>query len=180
MRAVLPEPRPAITAFGVDLLYEGLLLEIDAVACAAAKAAFGESTAATGTSAFDGFPAASRSGDELHIGGLSAPTGGSFEAQVDGTFEQLGDLFRECNVGWDTLVKLTLFYVATTDSDESTRERDLILEITRCRTPLPGPVVTLISVASLPQRSSRFQLDGVAVLSAERRVVLALPAAHRP
>jgi enamine deaminase RidA (YjgF/YER057c/UK114 family) len=178
MRAVLPEPRPAVTAFGVDLLYEGLLLEIDAVACSAGKVQFGASDAATGSGGLDGFPAATRSSNELHIGGLSARADGSLEAQVEGTFDLLGDLIRESGVGWDMLVKLTLFYVAATDGDASAAERDLILDIARRRTPLPGPVVTLISVASLPHRGSRFQLDGVAVLSAEGRVALALPAAQ--
>lgn len=32
VREVLPSPGPALTCIGVDLLYEGLLLEIDAVA----------------------------------------------------------------------------------------------------------------------------------------------------
>lgn len=176
IRAVLPEPRPAVTAFGVDLLYEGLLLEIDAVACAAGKVAFGTPTAATGTGRLDGFPAANRSGNELHIGGLSAPASGSLEAEVEGTFDQLQALLRESGLDLGLLVKLTLFYVAAMDGDAAAVERDSILGIARRRTPLPGPVVTLISVASLPHRDSRFQLDGVAVLSNESRVTLALPA----
>jgi hypothetical protein len=68
--------------------------------------------------------------------------------------------------------------VAARDGDAAAVERDSILAIARRRTPLPGPVVTLISVASLPHRDSRFQLDGVAVLSMEDRVTLALPAAQ--
>lgn len=170
VRAAIAAPRPAVTAFGVDLLYEGLMLEIDAVAGRADRQAV--DVKGGGWGGFDGFPAFNRSGNELHVGGLSASTAGSLMAQVEATFERLLAVLQEAGFGCETLVKITLFYVARLESVDSPEESALILAIARRHLPQPGPVVTLVAVASLPHRDQRFQLDAVAVLSHEVRVAI--------
>jgi enamine deaminase RidA (YjgF/YER057c/UK114 family) len=160
VRQALPEPRPAITAIGVDLLYEGLLLEIDAVSRRADKQAVVPS-AANAWIGFDGFPLAMRCGDELHIGGLSAPGGASLQAQVEATFQRLLDVIDASGFGRDTVVKITMFQVS---KSRSPTERAMIMDLARRYLPIPGPVVTLVSVPSLPHGGQLFQIDGVAVL----------------
>jgi enamine deaminase RidA (YjgF/YER057c/UK114 family) len=167
VRQALPEPRPAITAIGVDLLYEGLLLEIDAVSRRAHKEPV-VTSAASDWLGFDGFPLAIRCGDELHIGGLSAPEGASLQAQIEAAFRRLLDLIDASGFSRDTLVKITMFRVSENGSDEPPAERAMIMHLARRYLPAPGPVVTLVSVPSLPHDGQLFQIDGVAVLHSGR------------
>jgi enamine deaminase RidA (YjgF/YER057c/UK114 family) len=112
----------------------------------------------------------------LHVGGLSAPAAASLEAQVEATFERLLGLLMESGFGPATLVKITLFHVVDPDAGEPPAERALIFNIARRYLPQPRPVVTLVTVESLPHPGQRFQMDGIAVSSTEPRVELTLPA----
>ncbi|MDB6087046.1 MAG: hypothetical protein JWN43_4927 [Gammaproteobacteria bacterium] len=163
VRQTLPEPRATITAIGVDLLYEGLLLEIDAVSRRADKEAV-VTVAANEWAGFDGFPLAMRCGDELHIGGLSAPEGACLEAQVEATFERFLRVIDASGFGRDTLVKISLFRILGSDAGRSKSEHAMIMAAARRHLAAPGPVVTLVSVPSLPHHGQLFQIDGVAVL----------------
>jgi enamine deaminase RidA (YjgF/YER057c/UK114 family) len=174
IHATLPEPRPAITAIGVDLLYEGLLLEIDAVARRQDKQPIAPAGVCDWVG-FDGFPPAQRSGGELYIGGLSAPGGASLQAQIEATFDRLLDVIDESGHDRGSLIKITLFYVPDSDPQRSHADRELIMDLARRYLPDAGPVVTLIAVPGLPHAGQRFQIDGVAVQNAGRVV----PINHR-
>jgi enamine deaminase RidA (YjgF/YER057c/UK114 family) len=167
IQATLPEPRPAITAFGVDLLYEGLLLEIDAVARRADKRAVAPAGAHDWIG-FEGFPPAQCSGGELHIGGISAPGGASLQAQIEATLDRLLAVMDEAGYDRDALSKITLFYIPDADSERAVAERNLIMALAHRYLPNPGPVVTLLSVPSLPHVGQRFQIDGLALAPAKR------------
>lgn len=167
IRETVPEPRPAITAIAIELLYEGLLLEIDAVARRTEKRAVTPASARDWIG-FEGFPPALRSGNELYIGGLSAPGGASLQAQIEATFDRLSVIVGESGNGTMALVKLSLFYVPDCDAERASTEQELIMGLARRYLPNPGPVLTLVSVPALPHRGQRFQLDAVAVENSER------------
>jgi enamine deaminase RidA (YjgF/YER057c/UK114 family) len=167
IRETLPEACPAITAFGVDLLYEGLLLEIDAVARRADKQAIAPAGAQDWIG-FDGFPPAQNCEGELHIGGISAPGGASLQAQTEATLDRLLAVLDASGYARNTLVKITLFYIPDSSPERAFADRELIMGLARRYLPDAGPVVTLISVPSLPHVGQRFQLDGLAIEHARR------------
>lgn len=170
VRATLPEPRPALNAFGVDLLYEGLGLEIDAVAKAGGKAP----VAPPGSGdwiGIEGFPPACVAGDELYAAGLSAPGAASLQAQVEATFDRLLATLSEGGFAPEDLARLTLFMVPQGRPEHAAKERALVMDLARQYLPQPGPVVTLLSLSGLPHDGQRFQLDAVAVRGAPRTVI---------
>ncbi|PWR19500.1 RidA family protein [Zavarzinia aquatilis] len=167
VRETLPEPRPALNAFGVDLLYEGLVLEIDAVARKGGKTPLYPAGSGDWI-AIDGFPAACRAGDELYVGGLSAPGGASLQAQVEATCDRLAACLAAGGFEAEDLVKLTLFIVADADEARAAEDRRTVTALVRQYLPGPGPVVTLLTLTGLPHDGQRFQLDGVAVRGGDR------------
>lgn len=167
VRATLPEPRPALNAFGIDLLYEGLLVEIDAVARKGGKRA----VTPPGTSnwvALEGFPPACISGNELYLGGLSAPGGASLQAQVEATMDRLMACLDAGGFVPEDLAKLTLCVVPDLDPEQALRDQALVMELARQYLPHPGPVITLLLLTGLPHDGQRFQLDGIAVRDTDR------------
>lgn len=161
---VLPEPRPALTAIGIELLYEGLLLEIDAIAHRGAKHAVLLSTG--GATETAGFPTAIICGDELHIGGLAAIGAATLSDEVEFTFRRLREVLDTARFDPSSLVKITLFQVIDADAGAECRAQAeaMTLSIARRHLSSPGPVVSFVSVPSLPRGGQRFQLDGVAVI----------------
>jgi enamine deaminase RidA (YjgF/YER057c/UK114 family) len=167
IRRTIPAPRPSLSAFGVDLLYEGLLLEIDAVARIGSQpvaAVFDKGEKGP----VPGFPAACVAGNEFHIGGLSASPGDTFQMQVEATFGKLLAILRDAGFKPAELVKLTLFVLPSVDLDRAAQDYQTMLD--HIRTCLPGerPVLTVLAVQGLPLAGQKFQLDGVAVRSSAR------------
>ena len=162
-RETIPEPRPALTAFGVDLLYEGLVLEIDAIAVLGGNekivAAGSESWIAT-----PGFSQAWRAGDEVWLGAVSAPGGANMQAQAEASLERMRRVLGEAGGGLQHAAKLTAFYVTERPEDDGEREYRTILKALADYLPTPGPVVTIIRVPGLPHEGQRFAIDGIAVL----------------
>lgn len=169
VRGMLPEPRPALTAIGVNLLYEGLLLEVDAVSRSGERLAVAPFGSGDWIS-IDGFPLAWVSGEELHVGGLSAPGGASFQAQVEATLGRLLEILSDADFDASDLVKLTLYYVPEADPARADGERALIPGLVQQYITGTGPVMSLVSLPGLPHYGQRFQLDAIAVRDADRVV----------
>jgi len=162
VRRILPAPGPALTAFGVDLLYEGLVLEIDGFAV------LGEKTPVTpagsqGWVSHAGFTHAWRSGNEIYIGGLSAPGGAGLAAQAEATLERTQQVLATAGADLEDLVKATVFIAPEQDGAAPQRDLDAVEEILNAYLPTPGPVITVVSVSALAHQGQQFQLDGIAV-----------------
>lgn len=151
---VLPQPGPAITAFGGDLLYEGLLLEIDALAVGGgARRAIGAAKVPSPS----GGPAAWKVGSEIYfcVGGATA---GGVEGQLAHALGAIRAVLDEAGAGPEQLVKLTAFYTA--DDDAEAVARTIRLGI---RAVFAAPVLTLVQVAALPGAGQRLQIDGICI-----------------
>ena len=167
VRDTIPAPRPSVTAFGVNLLYEGLLLEIDAVARAGGKSAVVPPGSGDWV-ALDGFSLACQAGNELHVGGLSAPGGASLAAQLEASLERLLTVVGEAGFDPTDLVKVTAFFVPEGNEAACAADRALILDTVQHYLPAPRPVLTVLAVPGLPHDGQRFQIDGVAARGADR------------
>jgi enamine deaminase RidA (YjgF/YER057c/UK114 family) len=151
----LPEPRPTLTAFGADLLYEGLLLEIDALAVPGRKRA---PVAATPTDS--GFPLAGQVGDEVYFSVPGEPAV-DIDRELEGLLATIDRLLASARATPSQLVKLTAFYV--TEGADEAASRALRLGLRR---KFPAPVLTMVRVAALPGKGQRLQIDGVCVQTA--------------
>jgi enamine deaminase RidA (YjgF/YER057c/UK114 family) len=151
----LPEPRPTLTAFGADLLYEGLLLEIDALAVPGRKRA---PVAATPTDS--GFPLAGQVGDEVYFSVPGEPAA-DIDRELEGVLATIDRLLASARATPSQLVKLTAFYV--TEGADEAASRALRLGLRR---KFPAPVLTMVRVAALPGKGQRLQIDGVCVQTA--------------
>lgn len=160
VRETIPGQLPTINAIGVDLLYEGLMLEIDGISIKSRK----QKIAPPGSGnwmRFDDHPVALMTGNELYIGGLSAPGGASLVAQTEASIDRLNLTLRATGLGYENLVKLTVFYAP--DEDEAAAAVDTIKGSLSDYIPAPGPVVTIVRVKNLPFPGQRVQLDAVAI-----------------
>lgn len=151
---VLPKPGPAVTAFGGDLLYEGLLLEIDALAVRdGTRRAIGSAQHFSPTQ----FPAAWQVGPEVYFC-VAGAVGAAMADQLAHVVSAIHGILEEAKASPAHLVKLTAFYVA--DGDAEAIARALRLGI---RSAFPTPVLTLVQVAALPEASRRLQIDGLCI-----------------
>lgn len=164
---VIPEPRPALSILGVNLLYEGLLLEIDAVALGVPKRCTAETASGTGKARTE-FPIAVATENELHIGGLSAAPGSSIAEQIEMTLLRLDELLRDTGFDAAELVKLTLCFVPGNGGPGLAAEKELAVRQLRMRFPAARPVLTLLSLPGLALPGQQFQLDGIAVRGSDR------------
>lgn len=167
IRTTVPEPRPALTTLGVNLLYEGLVLEIDAVARLEFKRGV-PAKRRSGRVSFDGFPIACITGAELHIAGIVADPGAALTVQVEATLQRLTNIIEGCGFELSELVKLTVCYVPGGDATQTAAELSQILTLIEAGLPPPRPVLTLLSLPGLPFRGQRFQIDGLAVHTGDR------------
>lgn len=156
VREVLPTARPPLVCFGVDLLYEGLLLEIDALG--STRSGRRDASADKATLA-EGFPAATRVGDEVHVGSLRAG-GDTLAAQASEVLSTLDGVLGALDCRLDDLVKLNVYYVSDTSREQA--DRDALCELLAQRLPRK-PALALVRVAGLPHADQRVQLDAVAV-----------------
>lgn len=160
LRETIQGPLPTINAFGVDLLYEGLMLEIDGHSIKSRK----QTMSPPGCSdwmTLDGAPVATMCGTELYVAGLSAPGGASLVAQTEASIDRLNLTLRAAGLTYDSLVKLTVYYVP--GEDEEANGVETIKKALSDYIPGPGPVVSVVRVKNLPFPGQRVQLDAVAI-----------------
>jgi enamine deaminase RidA (YjgF/YER057c/UK114 family) len=164
LRVVRPLLKPGqctLNCLGVDFLYEGLQLEIDAMAlvgAASRRVVTGVDDAGTA----HGFATASRVDGLIHIGGLAATEDATnLEGQLRGSLRRLNRTLGDIRAGADDLIKLSVLF-ASNDSDAAA-EYATIHRVLAVSLPTPGPVVTIVRVAGLPGAGQRVQLDGVAL-----------------
>ncbi|CCB65461.1 RidA family protein [Hyphomicrobium sp. MC1] len=158
----IPGTLPAITAFGVDLLYEGLMLEIDGISVKGRKQEIVPPGAMTWMR-FDDHPVALAADKEIYVGGLGAPGGASLVAQSEATLDRLNVTLRAADLGYENLVKLTLFYVPDEESTSPESDIKTLTSAIKDYVPDAGPVVTITRTKNLPFPGQRIQLDAVAV-----------------
>ena len=158
---IFPEHRPALVAFGVDLLYEGLLLEIDATAVKGGeRQALRPADLPNWADARQGFTPGWKSGNDIFIGGLSAPGAASLEAQTEATMARISQVLAAGGGEYSDLVKLNV-YVST---DDTAQMRQVASTLDGFLAP-GKTVVSIVRVAGLPLPGQRVQIDGLAVLN---------------
>ena len=161
VRNTLPQPGPALTCFGVDLLYEGLVLEIDAIAVVGAAKRSLVPQAARDWASIPGFSPGTRAGPELYVGAMSAPGAASLVAQAEATMERLVGVLEAGDADRSDLVKLNVFFVS--DGLFESRDSEAIARIIGDYLPGQRPVVTIVRVPGLPHPGQQVQIDGIAV-----------------
>jgi len=158
---IFPEHRPVLVAFGVDLLYEGLLLEIDAIAIKGGqRQPLRPADYQNWADARSGFTPGWKTGNDIFIGGLSAPGAASLEAQTEATMSRVSQVLAAGGGDYSDLVKLNV-YVST---DDAAQLRQVASILDGFLTP-GKTVVSILRVAGLPWPGQRIQIDGLAVLN---------------
>jgi len=157
---IFPEHRPALVAFGVDLLYEGLMLEIDATAVKnPQRKALHPAGCQTWADASARFTPGWKVGEEIYVGGLSAPGGASLQAQTEATMTRVGEVLAAGGGDYADLVKLNV-YVATDDAAHLQQVASILEGFLEPQ----KTVVSIVRVAGLPWPGQRVQIDGLALL----------------
>jgi enamine deaminase RidA (YjgF/YER057c/UK114 family) len=165
LRVVHPLVRPGqctLTCLGVDLLYEGLKLEIDAMAVlgdAAKRMRAGHDEGWCGAA---GFATACRVDDLIYLGAIGAPEEGSLGGQLRRSLQRMQAALHEVGSGMDDVAKLNVLFASTDEREDA--DYQTLQALLAQQLPTPGPVVTLVRVAGLPQNGQRVQVDGVAVI----------------
>ena len=149
-----------LTCLGVDLLYEGLQLEIDATAVVADRSARSVTCIGEDWCGAPGFATACRAGDRIYVGAISAPEEASLAAQVGAVQGRLDRALRAVGGTPADLAKLNVLFTSNDASEAA--DGAVIAQHLAASLPAPGPVVTLVRVAGLPRRSQRVQIDAVA------------------
>lgn len=163
MQAVFPNRKPALVCFGVDLLYEGLLLEIDALAIKRPSQSF----------AIDGqdwvgrelgYPQAVLAGEELCIAGQFAPGPASLLEQLDASLDQIRQVLALAQGGIGDLAKLNVYCdaAALAQAGDAAYEK---LQAKLAKFLEPGrTVVSVVAVPGLLNEAAKVQVDGIAAL----------------
>jgi enamine deaminase RidA (YjgF/YER057c/UK114 family) len=152
IQETIPEPHPIVTAFGADLLYEGLLLEIDGIASLRkpkSRLAFVGTT--TGP-----FPEAWQVGEEVFFS-VAPVAGAGLEDQLVNVVDRIRSMLEKAGDSFAEVVKLTVFYV------DKSAEADAQQIRSRIRTVFPQSVVTFVLVSSLPGLRQLIHVDGVSI-----------------
>lgn len=151
VRAVCGEPLPPVTAFGVNLLYEGLLLEIDATAQVGVAHDDGG----------DGCTQVRRCGPSIQVAGQSAGQAG-IEQAADEALSRVAEQLRTVGSSPQAMGHLHVLVAG----DEAERQPDRVLSLfTEALGRLCGesvPPFTVVRVNGLPDGAS-IQVDAIAV-----------------
>jgi len=161
VRPLVPERQCTLTCLGVDLLYEGLKLEIDATAVLGDADRRAHGGADEGSCLVSGFAAACRVGDFIQIGAIGAPGETSLDAQLQRSLQRMASSLDDVGCSMDDIAKLNVLFTST-DAGDDADYRALHALLAR-QLPTPGPVVTIVRVAGLPRDGQRVQIDAVAV-----------------
>ncbi len=163
MEAVFPNRKPALVCFGVDLLYEGLLLEIDALAIKRPSRPLvidGRDWAGREL----GYPAAVQADRELCIAGQFAPGPAPLLAQLDASLDQVRQLLAMADGSVGDLAKLNVYCdaaaLAQAGADAYGQVQARLAAFLK-----PGrTVVSVVAVPGLLNAAAKVQVDGLAVL----------------
>ena len=158
---------PTITCFGVDLLYPGLDLEIDAMAFKGPHARTSIGTAST--KVHDGhFSDSDSSMGEVWIGGqvalgddgqVMAP--GNIEEQSRIVFGRLKEALLPSGATLDDVVKLNLFF--TSDGNDVSDQLHTAMAVWKELAPHSAPAMTPVRAYELSQPGLLFQADCIAM-----------------
>jgi enamine deaminase RidA (YjgF/YER057c/UK114 family) len=151
-----------LTCLGIDLLYDGLQLEIDATAVVDAPAQRRVTGAGVDWCGGEGFATACRVGAHVFIGGISAPGRATIAEQLGGCIDRLDATLCEIGSNLVDAVKLNVLFCAEASAELANAAS--IDEVLRERLPMPGPVVTIVRVAGLPHAEQLVQIDAVAMI----------------
>ena len=158
---------PAITCFGVDLLYPGLVLEIDAMAFKSRHERI-KMEPALGSSYDGNFADAISANEETWVGGQEPwdDSGnllceGDNSGQVKVVFEKLKKVLHESGLTVDDIVKLNLFFV--TDNDDISDEFHGALNIWKKFAPNSNPAMTAVRAYELSHPGVSIQADCIAI-----------------
>lgn len=171
MNAVFPQSKPALVCFGVDLLYEGLLLEIDALAVkgrhkTAINVADNATDGATWNGAASGYPAAWLAGNEVFIGGQSAAGAGSLLDQTKACMRQISRLLQQAGGNIGDLVKLNVYYYHDDAAGaDASADFNVVRDTLEQMLDAGRTVVSIVQVPGLMTPGQKVQLDGIAVLN---------------
>ncbi|WP_423198545.1 RidA family protein [Cupriavidus sp. H19C3] len=152
--------KPAITMIGVNLLYEGLLLEIDAMASRTPGKPVWPAGSEAWQLAPQGFAPGWLAGAELHVGAQAAPGQDGFAAQLDGALARVAAVLAAAHATPRDLVKLNVFVAAGQPQDLADRVRAALRDfLVAGRT-----VLSIVEVAGFMAPGQRVQVDGLAIL----------------
>ncbi len=164
VRPLLRHGQCTLTCLGVDLIYERLKLEIDAMAVVPEQGPVQRTGVDRGWCGAPGFASACRTGGLIHVGAIGAPEGSSIEAQLRSSLERLGTALDETGSLTRDLVKLNVLYTSSPENEAG--DYETLYSVLDTSLPKPGPVLTLVRVAGLPQSGQRVQVDAVAIVVA--------------
>ena len=162
------QPGPALTAFGVDLLYPGLDLEIDAMAIVGHKRRALKSRELGGRYQPDLFADGVGVADDTYVAGQVALGSdnsilckGDAYGQAVIVFKRLAKVLAYDQLSMDDIVKLNIFIVG--DGVDVEEEFNAILLAWAESAPHAHPAMTPVRVHELPQPGLLVQADCVAL-----------------
>lgn len=150
------------TAFGVNLLYEGLMLEIDATAVIG-----GRSSIAEGATENANWPArkqAAKRGNLVYVSGQSPARSHGLRQDALDALGQVLNALAGLQVSPERLAKLTVFLSPGLDGDDVDRILPELGAALTARLGPNAPAVTVARVTGLPGNDVGLQMDAVAIL----------------
>jgi len=162
------ETGPVLTAFGVDLLYPGLDLEIDAMAIVASDRKVLSGRAGDGRYQPQRFADGVSAAGEIYVGGQvalgvddQAEAVGDIEAQTRTVFERMAAVLASDGATLDDVIKLNLFIVG--DGDDIADAFHVVSRVWHEMAPNAHPAMTPVRVHELARAGLLVQADCVAV-----------------
>lgn len=159
---------PVMTAFGVDLLYPGLDLEIDAMAIQSADRKPLVGRAGVGRYQPQRFADGVSADGEIYVGGQvalgvggEAEAVGDIEAQAQIVFERIAAVLASDNATLDDVVKLNVFIVG--NGEDISDEFHAVSRIWGEMAPNARPAMTPVRVHELARSGLLVQADCVAM-----------------
>jgi enamine deaminase RidA (YjgF/YER057c/UK114 family) len=173
-------PAPITTETPVaGLAFEGLLLEIDAVAMVGQNKV--PLAPANHWAHGDDAPYVQgwRAGDWVFVGGQRSLDGngalrdaGDIVAQTRNCFEGMKAVLAEAGASLDDLMRLNTYYQQDGSGHEVTEFWEEMTKVRMDYLPNPGPVGTGLRVKGFPHEGELFQIEGIAYLGKERRRIM--------
>lgn len=162
------QPAPPLTSFGVDLLYPGLDLEIDAMAIISPdrKALFCPDLG--GRYQPDIFADGISAGDEIYVGGQvaigedgSVLLDNDISGQAKLVFERLAKVLAQDGATLNDVVKLNLFFVS--EDDDVSKYFYATSRVWKELAPNAHPTMTAVNSYEMPRPGVLIQADCVAI-----------------
>jgi len=160
-------PGPVLTAFGVDLLYPGLDLEIDAMAIIDPDRKILNRTVPGGRYQPDVFSDGVSAGGEIYVGGqIAMNEDGSVmspedvSGQARNVFQRMASVLQSDKATLDDVVKLNLFIVA--GDDEMEEAFHTVSREWSALSPAARPAMTVVRVDELARNGILVQADCIA------------------